>query len=131
MKLEFIPLTLISVNLTRDEFDYIFESAKRHYSHDCRSMTKVGGKLYGWKGCWDFHLKTGKEIEDYVTTRTFENREFQLLIKSIEFDGSVFATWLNANLLKVLVTWQAMQDKTAEFMKDNQPVSLTASNTAS
>lgn len=121
MKLEFFADIQILITLTWEEFDYIFQSAKNHYSFDCTSMTQQGGNLYGWKGRWDFAIKKGAPIEEWVQQYDFSNREFQLLIKAIEFDANPMANELKNKLWKALHAWQSMRELTAEFLKNNQP----------
>jgi len=128
MQLKYIVDVNISVTLTRAEFDFIFNGAKTHYSHDCSSLTEVGGCLYGWKGRWDFALKQEKAgekpVEDWVRQYTFTPRNFQLLIKSIEFDESPMAKELKAKLRVVFQTQEEMRSKLHYFMEANQPAQL-------
>jgi len=124
MKVKFIAPIEIGVTLTKEELDYIFNGAAHHYSYDCKSMTEVGGVLYGWKNSWEFRLKIKHEIDDQDKTRFFKNREFQLLIKSIEFDGSEMASDLKNKLWLVLHSWGKMQEAANTFMETNQPVTI-------
>lgn len=128
MKLKFIAPIEIAVTLTKEEFDYIFQGAATHYSHDCKSMTEVGGELYGWKNSWEFRIRKNLEIEEHVTTRFFTNRDFQLLIKSIEFDYSPMAVELQGKLWKVLSFWAEMQAAATAFMEANQPAAFDKIN---
>jgi len=87
------------IPMTDEEFNYIFETSKRHYDTTIKMSTDVGGWLYGmkvrrtpWKGAT--HDDVNKNVEA-------NNRKIQLMIKCLEMSDGELPARLNIMLHKV------------------------------
>lgn len=98
MEYTLIPEINIDLKLSKEDFDFIFEAAKRHYSYDVTSLTEVGGFLYGWKGRRDFEIMEGEEFSSY--TLTF--RQVDTLCKAVEFPSTEKGCQIIHDFIKIL-----------------------------
>lgn len=89
MNYEFIAELTARMEMTDDEFDYLFDAFKKHYDHHVKSSAEHGGWLYGlkvrrtpWKGA------THDDVDKWIEVK---NRQLQLCIKSLELHNNATA----------------------------------------
>ena len=70
-----------NIELNDSDFNLLLDCSARHYDSTVRSISEVGGFLYGLNNRRNF--SNGADL-----TTEFSERELGLLIKSIEFTGS-------------------------------------------
>jgi hypothetical protein len=98
MKHTFSAEIKVNLDLTKEEFDYLYIRCQQHYSYDVTSLAEVGGFMYGWKGQRDFLEKKGKPFFD----RELTFRQLDLLCKALEFPMTVESMKMTGDFLKIL-----------------------------
>jgi hypothetical protein len=85
-----------NLQLTPREFEIISNNAQHHYDSYLKSQTQAGGFIYGMSN------RMSWAANDELPTHDLTDRQFQLLIKSLEMDCSPEAMQLMVSLMAAL-----------------------------
>lgn len=88
----------VNLDLTKEEFDYLYLRCQKHYSYDVTSLAEVGGFMYGWKGQRDFREKQGEPFFDKQLTF----RQIDTLCKALEFPPTEESMKMTDDFVKIL-----------------------------
>lgn len=98
MKYTFYAEIKVNLDLTKEEFDYLYARCQQHYSYDVTSVSEVGGFMYGWKGQRDFCEKVKRDFLD----RELTFRQIDILCKALEFPTTIESMKMSGDLHKII-----------------------------
>lgn len=116
MKHTFYAHLTATLSFTDEEFDLLFKAAEHHYSHDCVSLTKQGGILFGernFRRCFNEENKSSADMVGMDCTQ----RQLGLLMKSLEmhlFDQRYQD--LSAVIYSIAMELQSKETKANSFL---------------
>lgn len=89
-----------NVFVNDEDFYFIFECFQRHYDHNIKAASEVGGWLYGRKVHRTPYADWTPSDEDREIEFTF--RQMDLILKSMEMQSSEQASAINFRFHKIL-----------------------------
>lgn len=95
MKHSFHTHIIADIELSDDEFNFIFQSCQQHYDYKIKSLAKSGGFIYGFKNRREF-----SKDEDKILDLNF--RQIDLLCKSLEYSQEDIAYEIHKNFKLIL-----------------------------
>lgn len=97
-----------NVFLSDEDFYFIYECFQRHYDHNIKAASEVGGWLYGRKVHRTPYADWLPSDEDRVIEFTF--RQMDYILKSMEMQRSEQASLINLRFHKIIGEMMSQQN---------------------
>lgn len=100
MKFFYAAIIKAVVELTDEDFNYLWQSCDKHYDGAVESMVKPGSPMWGSSNRRHWHRQDPDKIEQDLTVE-LTSRHLQLLIKSLELHSTPQAGRLYITLTRI------------------------------
>lgn len=101
MKASVVAKALVTFPLTFKQLVHIKSSSAQHYDYHCRSVSMVGGFVYGWNNQFWMPAEEGTLTNESVVDVTVDRNELDTLFKIIEMCDSPTARELREVFNKI------------------------------